>query len=93
MSAHSHEVKMIRSIVKRARDIAIRVCGYEFDDEWVNGASVAVAVANINYRLDLKEMVDGNESDIVHDVFGILRHLDMKTGVLEDCFVPRYAIQ
>jgi len=31
-------------------------------------------------------------SDVMHDVVGISRHLDRKTGKLQDGFLPRYAI-
>ena len=32
------------------------------------------------------------EGDLMHDVAGIRRHLNRRTGQLEDCFLPRFAV-
>ena len=32
------------------------------------------------------------ETDLIHDLLGIRRHLDRTTGQLLDCFVPRFAL-
>ena len=42
-------------------------------------------------RLKLSELANAKQSDLAHDVYGIRRHLNRKTGELEDCFLPRYA--
>jgi hypothetical protein len=42
-------------------------------------------------RLRLHDMLHGTELDLLHDVFGIRSHIDRRTGVLGDCFWPRYA--
>jgi len=41
--------------------------------------------------LKLSELAAAKDGDFSHDVFGICHHLNRKTGVLEDCFLPRYA--
>ena len=41
--------------------------------------------------LDFAAMATGNPADVAHDVFGIRRHLDRETGLLTDCFLPRFA--
>jgi len=41
--------------------------------------------------LKLRELSAAKASDLSHDVFGIRKHLDRTTGVLQDCFLPRYA--
>lgn len=41
--------------------------------------------------LKLHDLLVGSEFDFTHDVFGISRHLDRKTGKLQNCFLPRYA--
>lgn len=43
-------------------------------------------------RLRLQSMLDGRDTDLVHDVAGISRHLNRETLQLEDCFWPRYAM-
>lgn len=39
--------------------------------------------------LDLDNLAAAPEFDFAHDVFGIRRHINRETGVIEDCFVPR----
>ena len=39
--------------------------------------------------LDLPKLVAADNFNLAHDVFGIARHLDRKTGKLRDYFVPR----
>lgn len=41
--------------------------------------------------LDLEGLLSAENDDLIHDVSGIMRHINRKTGRLEDCFVPRYA--
>ncbi len=41
--------------------------------------------------LDLKKLCDIDHANFAHDVFGIARHLDRKTGELRNFFVPRCA--
>lgn len=41
--------------------------------------------------LDLAGLLVCRESDLLHDVMGIHRHLDRDTGELLECFWPRYA--
>jgi hypothetical protein len=47
--------------------------------------------ANKQYPLDLEAMLAADNSNFAHDWFGIRRHMNRKTGLLEDCFVPRFA--
>lgn len=41
--------------------------------------------------LKLRELLEADDFNFTHDMIGIQRHLNRKTGHLEDCFVPRYA--
>lgn len=41
--------------------------------------------------LKLKELLDADDFNFIHDVFGIERYINRKTGRLEDCFSPRYS--
>jgi hypothetical protein len=43
-------------------------------------------------RLRLREMLDADEGNLMHDVAGIHRHLDMVTERLTAGFCPRFAI-
>ena len=41
--------------------------------------------------LKLKELAEASDFDLAHDMGGIIRHIDRKTGQLTGCFLPRYA--
>lgn len=41
--------------------------------------------------LKLEALLNANDFDFAHDVFGIHRHINRETGELQDCFLPRYA--
>ena len=41
--------------------------------------------------LDLDGLLAAENADFIHDVAGIMRHINRQTGELEDCFLPRYA--
>lgn len=41
--------------------------------------------------LDLWGLLEAGVSDFLHDITGIVRHLDRRTGRLTNCFLPRYA--
>jgi len=42
-------------------------------------------------RLKLKKLLGAESSDFLHDVVGIINHLDRESGKLTNCFLPRYA--
>lgn len=41
--------------------------------------------------LDLSALLAADDANFAHDVFGIRRHLNRKTGKLENCFSPRFS--
>ncbi len=41
--------------------------------------------------LKLDDLLIADDSNFLHDVFGIRRHIDRKTGQLGGCFLPRFA--
>lgn len=42
-------------------------------------------------RLRLDALLESDNFNFIHDVFGIRAHLDRTTGQLMNCFLPRYA--
>jgi hypothetical protein len=42
--------------------------------------------------LDLKKLLEADDFNFEHDVFGIRHHLNRETGQLEDFFLPRCAL-
>ena len=43
--------------------------------------------------MDLNAFLAMPMVDFAHDAFGIRRHMNRRTGQLEDCFVPRCALR
>lgn len=41
--------------------------------------------------MNFQKLLDADDFNFTHDVSGIMRHLNRKTGKLEDCFLPRFA--
>lgn len=50
------------------------------------------ACHNNGCKLKLAELLAADDTNFAHDVFGIRRNIDRKTGTLDNCFLPRYAI-
>jgi len=42
--------------------------------------------------LKLQELLEADDFNFAHDIFGIRQHIDRTTGKLQNCFVPRYSI-
>ena len=43
--------------------------------------------------MDFARLVEADDVNIAHDVFGISRHLDRSTGQLTDFFLPRFHLR
>jgi hypothetical protein len=41
--------------------------------------------------LRLDDLLQADEFNFMHDIFGIRRHLNRETGELMDCFSPRFS--
>jgi len=41
--------------------------------------------------LRLADLLEADDVNFAHDIFGIRAHISRITGELKDCFVPRYA--
>lgn len=52
---------------------------------------LAVALAHEKQPINLVGLLHAKDFDFIHDVWGIMRHINYATGELEDCFLPRYA--
>lgn len=51
------------------------------------------AVHSNGNPLRLQDLLDADNFNFAHDVFGIRRYLDRRTGQLTEFFVPRYSVQ
>lgn len=55
-------------------------------------ASMDLTACHVNAcELDLEGLLAAEDGDLIHDVIGIIVHLDRRTGQLTNSFVPRYA--
>jgi len=82
------DTELIVKIADRAQALA-----YLLDAEIPDRIKLIVnlAMAHRHMPLDLFMLLSAPDTDFVHDVWGILRHIDKETGAMRDCFVPRTA--
>ena len=79
---------MTGKITKRANDIK------HFEKLDVISLQMDIVATHISgCPLRLKALLEAPISDFIHDIYGILKHLDRTTGKLQDCFVPRYTAE
>lgn len=84
-----YEMMLIEEIVTRA--ILLAESFHVTLDE-VKYEEVLV-ITHVNYGLRLHDLIStAKDSDFAHDVWGILKHLDVQTGQLKDGFLPRYIL-
>ena len=77
------EFATIMQIVKRAKNLNPAVNGMTADMD--------ISATHNSCPLKLDELLAADDFNFAHDVFGIFRHINRKTGELRDCFLPRYA--
>lgn len=84
--APADEAKMIRDIAVRGVNLA-KELGYTRD---LLTMVTDITLCHLNGNpLDLVGLLEAENGDFGHDVFGIQRHIDRETGELLDCFCPR----
>lgn len=81
----SEEEEAVSRIIWRARSFCARK-GVEFDQPTLY---FSLARVHLHTPMRLAELANGSDRDLLHDVFGILNHIDHRTGQLRDCFSPR----
>lgn len=82
------EMELIDRIASRALNLAVfhRIPHKKHDFSM----DITCVHANGN-PLRLRELLEADEFNFAHDVFGIYRHLNRETGELENCFRPRFS--
>jgi len=68
-------------IANRAREL-----GVKFEH-----LTLMMDLSYVNDQIDLEKLEKFPNGDFLHDVSGILTHMDRQTGQLVDCFLPRCA--
>jgi hypothetical protein len=86
--ATPEERGVIRKIAKRAVALA-KANGVKIKQIDTEMDLVATHANGNPLRLDA--LLAADDFNVIHDVFGIRRHLDRETGKLTNCFRPRFS--
>lgn len=57
----------------------------------IDGEMDIIATHANGCPLRLDALLSADDFNFAHDVFGIRRHINRRTGQLENCFLPRFA--
>lgn len=77
------DYETIHKIVERARALGV--------NREVFALNMDISAAHENCPLRLDDLLKADDFNFLHDVYGIIRHLNRKTGELENLFLPRFA--
>lgn len=82
---------VIDSIVRRAIHLVV---DYGIEGSGFNRLSLTMDLLACHNEspLNLQALLEADNGNFSHDVFGIVRHLDRDSGTLRDCFVPRFTL-
>lgn len=73
--------------------IADRAIGHGMYDKTQKLTCVMdVELVHVKMGLKLEKLIDADTGNFCHDLNGIRTYLNRRTGELEQCFVPRYAL-
>lgn len=80
------------TLMMEIRDRAMRLAK-QYQAKGVDGMRLMLDLMAVHEKtpLKLRELAEAHDVDFTHDVWGIMRHLNRKTGELEDGFFPRFA--
>ena len=81
------ESESVSKILTRAAAMA-RNSAIPFDKMTLE-MDLAATHAHTPLRLD--DLLEADDFNFGHDIFGIMGHIDRTTGKLQDCFLPRFA--
>jgi hypothetical protein len=91
-TATTQEGETIAAIAARYWDI----CAQQNRDPIASRMTIAMDIEGAHCNgcpLQLDGLLQASTGDFLHDVLGIVRHIDRKTGRLDGIFCPRYAAQ
>ena len=81
---HDLASKIVKRFIERQRELGLEESDYGDTEMDI------IAVHCNDCELDLAGLLEAENFDFMHDVAGIIGHIDRKTGKLTDCFRPRY---
>jgi hypothetical protein len=80
---------VFKLIGERATTLAHKFGHYYDTDE----IAFTVYASHKKIPLRLQELLEADDGNFAHDVFGIMRHFNVLNEKMRDCFVPRFARQ
>ena len=83
------DAKTITQIINRAVELSPDH-GWTPDDRLSLVMDLTATHAN-GCPMDFDRLLEADDFNFSHDVFGIMRHIDRATGELGDHFLPRFA--
>ncbi len=83
----AEDFALIKKIATRAVKL-LKITFPNYDKQW-SMMDLTACHAN-GCPLRLKDLLDADDFNFAHDIFGLLRHLNRDTGKLENCFLPRF---
>jgi hypothetical protein len=87
-TVRKNDLEIESQIARRATEMA-KIVGIEYKQM---DAVMDIDACHCNGNpLKLSELLAADDFNFGHDVFGIRRNINRKTGKLENCFVPRYS--
>jgi hypothetical protein len=87
-AASDEDSQLINKIVERAKKLADK---YHVEYDKVDIAMDITACHLNGTPLKLQALLDADDFNFSHDVFGIRRHIDRDTGKVGGFFLPRFA--
>lgn len=93
VNATNEDRILIQKIVARAKTIRSEVVVDYRPIVDIFGLALSLTIVHLNTcPMDLQRLLEADDANFLHDIQGIQRHIDMSTGELRDCFLPRYAV-
>lgn len=81
-SATGEEIDLISKIANRA------VKNFHIQDKM--NLTMDISATHLNGTpLDLQKFLDFDDSNFMHDIYGIMDNINRRTGELDNCFLPR----
>jgi riboflavin transporter FmnP len=77
-------------IAKRAQEEVFTPAGVSISTGTI---MMDLELVHANFTLDLPSFSEAQGYDFFHDIAGIYRHMNRRSGELEGCFLPRFAKQ
>lgn len=87
----AQEFDLIERVCARYESLALEHGFKPYDDRMSRVMDLSAVHSNGN-PMDFEKLLAAPEFDFIHDIDGIMRHLDRRTGALQGFFSPRCSL-